>query len=92
MEFSTWNDLVKQEMARMDVRPGRPGAIIDAMIPYRLGWTPQRTARALMRYDYADHNTLHRLAIDQARQQESADERPDAADPDAADPDAAVVS
>jgi hypothetical protein len=68
VDFTTWNDEVRRLVMDMPAKPGRGGAVIDAMIPYRLGWTPGRAARALMRYDRADHDTLHRLAIESARE------------------------
>lgn len=68
MDFPTWNRKVFEIVLGLPLKPGKPGAIIDSMIPYRLGWSPERAARALTRTDMEDHNTLHCLAIESARQ------------------------
>lgn len=68
MDFPAWNRKVYEIVLGLPLRHGKPGAIVDSMIPYRLGWSPERAARALTRLDMADHNILHRAAIESARQ------------------------
>ncbi len=35
--------------------------MIDAAIPYRLGWSPDRAARAILRLTYRDYQRLVRI-------------------------------
>lgn len=68
MDFPAWNRKVYEILLTLPLKPGKPGAVVDSMIPFRLGWSPERAARALTRIDMADHNTLHCAAIESARQ------------------------
>jgi hypothetical protein len=58
-DFSEW---VAQVMATMEAigKSGGStgGSAIDAAIPYRLGWSPERTARALLFLDHRDYYHL----------------------------------
>lgn len=62
--FIDWNNKLKLRMADLvQYYPKHTSAMIDAMIPYRLGWSPDRAARAILRLNRRDHHELNKLSM-----------------------------
>lgn len=62
-KFIDWQRQLMVEMERIARNVSCGGAIIDAMIPYKLGWSPKRTARALLQWDARDYERIRALAM-----------------------------
>lgn len=60
-DFSEWQSEVMLKMVEIGVAKGTGGPLIDATIPYSLGWSPDRTARALLNLDRVDNRRLSAL-------------------------------
>ncbi len=64
VKFDDWK---KQLMVEMDALADKVaknvGAIIDSAIPFRLGWTPLRAAKALLCIHFGDNQTLVKLSL-----------------------------
>lgn len=58
LAWSAWHQELMIELGKM--RPGRSGGgvVIPAWVPYRLGWTPHKTARALVNVGSSEHRDL----------------------------------
>lgn len=65
LAFIDWKNRVMAEMERLSLyeKTVAPGAI-DAMIPFQLGWSPSRGARALMALDWRDYKRLYDIQRD----------------------------
>jgi hypothetical protein len=61
-EFEAWNRAVLAEIQEIGSHRGGFHLMIDAKIPYELGWNPARTARALLGFVIIDRNLLAALA------------------------------
>jgi hypothetical protein len=64
--FSDWNKQLIEclsSLAAAGRGATRIGPAIDAVITFRLGWSPGRAARALLAIDYKDAITLRRLEL-----------------------------
>ena len=58
-KFKDWNNQLLLEMESLPHCVGYSGgALIDSKIPYDLGWSPKRTARAFLNYDNKDYHKL----------------------------------
>ena len=58
MDFTRWNKRLLQAVENLTYKLTRPAIIIDAMIPYRLGWSVERTARAILCLNIKDTDYL----------------------------------
>lgn len=71
-QFKDWNNALLDEMNRVaDIKSkaiGGVGYMIDAAVPFRLGWSPARAARALLHMDHKDHQTLANLMQESTNQ------------------------
>lgn len=62
--FKDWNAELRVEMMKMSDKVARSvGTVIDAMIPYRLGWGPARAARAMLCIDHKDSVFLREVQM-----------------------------
>ena len=71
--FDAWCRQVLEALAEIGQTGhiGGGGAMIDALIPFRLGWSPRRFARALLTSTSGDNRTLRRAAGLPEREQEA---------------------
>lgn len=59
--FTEWCNQLMWHMTELTKQGfGGGGMMIDSAIPYRLGWSPERTARALLNYSRKDADELCR--------------------------------
>lgn len=61
LTFPAWRQALLLELTRLGHTlqgERRSGGVIDCRVPWRLGWTVHRTARALLMLDAADNRFL----------------------------------
>lgn len=77
--FTDWNRRVIEKMGELVLGQyaKRVNVIVDIMIPYRLGWSVDRTARALLNLDYRDYVRLNNLMIKGGRDAPAAEQTDD---------------
>ncbi len=63
-QFRTWQVELMATMHEIGHCHGSGGCLIDAAIPFRLGWSPERAARALLFLEPADTYRLRALMPD----------------------------
>lgn len=57
-DWTEWQAAVMIRMHEIGEVRGSGGALIDAKVPYEMGWTPDRAARALLYLDRKDYFRL----------------------------------
>ena len=63
LERARFRDYVTQVLAEIEPLIGEmrnTSCMIDAWVPYELGWSPKRAARAILKIDYGDFDTCRR--------------------------------
>ena len=54
-KFVDWCNQLRVEMHLLSEKVAKKvGMIVDSAVPYRLGWSPKRAARAILGIDYRD--------------------------------------